>query len=98
MKDKSVLDVVSWLEESLSQKLLAIDHWDADMYAIGIARADHPNELVYVSTWNRPPDRYLVEIESAPSAGVDLPYTTVARHDDVDRDDLLRIVREHLSL
>jgi len=33
MKDKSVTDVVLWLEENLHRNLLAVDHWEADASA-----------------------------------------------------------------
>jgi hypothetical protein len=97
MKDKSVTDIVHWLEENLHQSLLTVDHWEPDMCAIGIARPDDQSELVYISTWNRSPNRFFVELETSPSAGSDLPYKIVAQYKDIDRDALLRVVREHLK-
>jgi hypothetical protein len=82
MKDKSVTDIVQWLEENLHQGLLTVDHWDADMFAVGIAQSGNPTELVYISTWNLSPGRFFVELEGAPCAG----------------SDLLRIVREHFQI
>jgi hypothetical protein len=98
MKDKSVTDVVRWLEENLHCALVVVDHWEGDECAIGVSRPEEPNRLVYLSTWNRPPGRYLVELEIAPSEGSDLPYNIARRYEDVGRDALLSIVRQHLSL
>jgi uncharacterized protein (DUF433 family) len=96
-KDKSVTELVKWLEERLCQRLLIVDHWDADMSAIGVARPGNPNQLVYISTWGRDPDHYFVELEAAPSPGSDLPYETLARYQELDRENLLKIVQEHLN-
>jgi hypothetical protein len=98
MKEKSVVDVVRWLEETLRQSLLTVDYWEADMFAIGVTQSHNPDQIVYISAWNRPPGRYSVELEGEAVAGSNLPYRTLARHEDVDRDALLRIVRAHLHI
>lgn len=98
MKDKSVTEVVSWLEANLRYTLLAVDHWDADKCAVGVARPENPQQLAYISTHGREHQRYFVELESPPSGDSDMPYTMVGRHKDADRETLLKIVHQHLSV
>jgi hypothetical protein len=97
MKDKSITDVVRWLEENLHCGLLVVDHWEGDMSALAVGRPEEPNRLVYLSTCNRPPGRHFVELEIAPPEGSDLPYSIGARYEDIDRDALLGIARQHLN-
>ncbi len=98
MKDKSITDVVRWLEENLGCDLLAVDHWDADLFAIGIAPVERPRRVVYISKFGCSPDRYFAELEDTPPEGSDLPYACLGRRAEVNREALLGIVREHLRL
>jgi uncharacterized protein (DUF433 family) len=96
VQDKAIRHVVTWLKGRLHQSLVILDHWDGDMSAIGLARPESPDQLVYIPTWDRAPGRYLVELETAPALGSKLPYEMVGRYEEVDQESLLGIVREHL--
>ncbi|MEZ4462461.1 MAG: hypothetical protein R3E66_22605 [bacterium] len=62
-KHESILDVVRKLQLHHPSWIL-VDHWEADLCAIGIAEAHEPRRLAYVSTWKQPAGRYFLELES----------------------------------
>jgi hypothetical protein len=52
MKDPSLLAVLDRLNEDLGDEAFAIvDHWDADLCAVGVAKPSDHARLVYISTW-----------------------------------------------
>jgi len=73
-----------------------VDHWEADTCAVGIAHPDNHEILVYVSTCALPEHGYFVSLE-LPSEEADLPYRPAGEFNDVDLDNLVRIVRQHLG-
>ena len=97
-KDASVLDTLTALQARLGDSLIPIDHWEADLMAVGVARSDSPGRVVYFSTYGHRPNRYYVDLEFPAPAGSELPYTQGEQFDDVDFDALLAIVARHLSL
>lgn len=76
--------------------LTTIDHWDADLCAIGITRKGEPRRLVYVSTYNKQPERYFYECEEAAGLPPD-EYTVTGSEDDVDFERLLYVLEKHLK-
>ena len=97
-KDRSVIDTVAALQARLGNDLVAVDHWEADLTATGVARSSNPARLVYFSILDRAPNRYYVDLEFPPRDGSDLPYEQGDRFDDVDFEQLVSIVSRHLSL
>jgi hypothetical protein len=97
-KTPEVREVVAWLNEHVDVELLIVDHWEADLCAIGLAIPGDPRRLVYISTWNRPQNSFFVELEAAPPDGSEMPYVGVGKFESVDRDRLLQIVVNHLNL
>ena len=75
----------------------AVDHWEGDLAAIGIARADSRQPLVYISTHNQPQGHYWYECELPPSLGTEAPYIT-GRNGRADFQALLQVLREHLGI
>lgn len=50
IKDKTILELLENLKQKLDfSHLKIVDHWDADLCAIGIQK---DNRLIYISTWN----------------------------------------------
>jgi hypothetical protein len=96
-KDAEIREVLSWLRDRLGPTFLVIDHWDGDLCATGVAAMHDPQQLVYISSWNRPSGHYFVELETAPAPGSELPYASVSKFDSVDRDELARLVAQHLT-
>jgi hypothetical protein len=75
-----------------------IDHWDGDLKAVGIARADSAQPLVYVSTWSQHAGLYAYECETAAPPGSELPYIAARQGERADFFHLLSVLREHLGI
>ena len=98
---------MNWKDPSIGKLLQAlsleergwvvVDHWDADLFAIGIARKGHPRRLVYISTFKKSPGRYYYECE-VPTSSDDAAYLTTSSAEDVDLDTLIRAMSLHLSM
>ena len=73
-----------------------VDHWDAALCAVGIARASEPRRLVYVSTFNQEPGKYYYECE-LPGGPEDTDYVATDRGEGVTYDELLDILVRHLG-
>lgn len=97
-KDASVWAMIAGVMQHVdSHALDVIDHWDADLAAIGFARAGVPNRLVYVSTWKQPAGHFAFDLE------VDDSSTGEARgmgtgELGVTLDVLVEVVRRHLDV
>ena len=72
------------------------DHWDADLFAIGVTNPAAPGRLVYISTYNKPHDRYLVECEED-QGGDALPKTS-KKNEDADLAQVVEMIRAHLKM
>lgn len=95
-KDPEILALLEALRGSLGENSFrVVDRWDADLCAIGIANVAKEARLVYVSTFDQSPGRYSFELE-VPDEGADPPHQTVGAGEDVDFEELLRVVEEHL--
>ncbi len=95
-KEDRIRDLLRYLESELGQTFLIMDHWDCDKTPIGIAAANNPHQLVYISLNDSPANTYFVELETAPTEGSDFPYTVAGTHKTVNREQLLQIVSRHL--
>lgn len=72
-----------------------LDHWNADECAVGITRAGQRRRLVYVSTYERGPERYYYECEVPVGRGDD-QYEVTDRGEDVDFETLVKVLESHL--
>ncbi|RME50659.1 MAG: hypothetical protein D6790_20950 [Caldilineae bacterium] len=95
VKDRSILDLLALIDLA-SNGWISVDHWDADLCAIGIAKMGDPRRLVYVSTFERLPGRYdyECEVKAGPNAE---DYVTVDSGEDVDLERLRQVLRRHLG-
>lgn len=94
-KDASISHLVAALP--MRERLwVLVDHWDADLFAIGVAHRDDERRLVYVSTFKRAPGRYDYQCE-APSGPDATDFETTAAGDDVGFEELVRAMVLHLS-
>ena len=95
-KDASIWRLLGELADRLdAHGFQVVDHWDADLFSIGIARVDAPERLVYVSTYRQPAGRYAYECEEPDG---EQEYEVTGRADGVILDHLVEIIRAHLSL
>ncbi|MCB9601487.1 MAG: hypothetical protein H6721_13535 [Sandaracinus sp.] len=73
-----------------------VDHWDADLQAIGIATERDRRHLVYVSTFSRAPGRFDYECKT-PSGPDETDRVATAAGEDVDYETLVKALEAHLG-
>lgn len=95
LKHRSICKLVERLRPA-DRGWAIVDHWDADLCAIGIAHPRRLRRLVYVSTWRMRPGRYSYECE-APSGPKETDYEVVETGEDVDFVTLTSVMARHLG-
>jgi hypothetical protein len=96
MKSTQIEQLLVDLQRELgSASFDVIDHWEADLTAIGIACPSDHSRLVYIDAAT---PRFTAILEVAPEAGSALPYAEVGIHDELTLADLAQVVRSHLHL
>lgn len=75
-----------------SEQYQVVDHWDADLFAIGVASLGEPGQLAYVSTYQQEADHFAVECEMPGSD------TVAARGVGLTFDAAVEMIRRHLTL
>ena len=95
-KDDSVLRVLDRLRSDLGDDAFdVVDHWDADLCAVGVARPSDHRFLVYISTF--PPENGVLAYEcERPSSDPDLPYDSDGIVNEASYDDVAAAVTRHL--
>ncbi|MBN8610866.1 MAG: hypothetical protein J0L92_09800 [Deltaproteobacteria bacterium] len=94
-KHESILALIARLDLP-SRGWAVMDHWEADLCALGVTSAAHPGRLVYVSTFRFGPDRYHYALELPPRDPNDV-YLPAGEGDDVTFEELLDVMIEHLD-
>lgn len=94
-KDKRILELLARLPMN-ERGWVIVDHWDADLMAVGIAHPADVRRLVYVSTFKKENGRYDYECEvpTGPEPG---NFTTSECGEDVDDGALLAALDRHLA-
>ncbi len=96
-KDASIVKFVGELRKLVDSAGFALaDHWADDPFAIGIASRSDPRRLVYVSTFQKEPLRYYVELEFPPEEKSDLPFKKGTHAEDVGFDTAVEVIVRHL--
>lgn len=95
VKDQSIRELVSLLDLGRRGWVL-VDHWEADLCAIGIARGSESQRLVYVSTYDKDPGSYDYECEVSCGAQP-AEYRTVASGENVNFAELVTALQRHLG-
>ena len=103
-KDPAVAELVGRIEADLGTgSFELVDHWE-DLMAIGFARAEDPDVLVYVAVLIDDegdvldvPERFSYECES-PSEASELGYDVAASADHVPYEDVIKAVSRHLRI
>ena len=97
-KDETILQLLHRLTERLGARAFdVVDHWDADLCAIGIARPDDHRVLVYVCTFGQQAGTYAVSLELPPTADSDLPYSSAGEQEARSFNELVEIIQKHFS-
>lgn len=94
-KDPAILDLLDRFGLA-DRGWITLPHWDADLCAVGIARAGAPRQLVYVCTFGRASDRFDFACE-VPTGPHDTDYEVTTTGTDVDFETLRRAIERHLE-
>ena len=98
VKDRSILRLLGRLKSRLGDKAFdAVDGWDGDLFAIGVARPDKHGILVYVSTYEQPDATYFVSLELPPLRLSDLPYRQGPEFEVRSFEELVAVIKRHFS-
>lgn len=63
-KDKRIYRFIENIKNDLgTEDFVVVDHWDADLCSIGVAKKNDVAQLVYVSTYNKSSNEYYYELE-----------------------------------
>ena len=93
-KDNRILALLHRLEVE-ERGWMVVDHWQADLCAIGIAANDNPRKLVYISVYDKLEGLYDYECE-APDGQSDEEYKVVCSGQNAALDELLAVMNAHL--
>jgi hypothetical protein len=94
LKDQSIVDLLSRLNLD-GRDWQVIDHWEADLCAIGVRSRLDSGRLVYVSTYRKRPGLFYYECEG-PASG-EAPYTKVESGEAANFEELLEVMKRHLA-
>ncbi len=96
-KDESIKKVLNDLFERFDEENLKVtDFWDADLCAVGIKNKRDSDFLIYISTYNKPPNTYYAEIEKANSKTDLTDYSVIGRFENINIEKLSEIVDKYL--
>ncbi|MCB0921723.1 MAG: hypothetical protein KDC08_07910 [Actinobacteria bacterium] len=96
-KDRSIHEVIARLRTDVGHDAFAVvDHWPADLSAVGVAQPHDHRYLVYISTLQEKEGRYAFQLER-PAIDQDLPFDADPMVDAATYEELVREVRRHLS-
>lgn len=95
-KDESIRRVLDRLRRDLGDHAFdVVDHWEADLCAVGVARPSDQRFVVYISTF--PPERGLFSYEcERPSTDGDLPYDSDGMVNEASYEEVAAAVSRHL--
>jgi hypothetical protein len=97
LKDTRVTATLIELERRLGQGAFRIvDHWEADLRAIGIAHPHDDHRLAYIAM-GEVDATYFLELETAPAPGSELPYAVMGKFHSVTFDELAMLIAGHLN-
>lgn len=99
VKNKAIKHALRHLEERLGKGAFQIvDHWEADMTAVGIADPFDTRRVVYIASGRTQADIYHGSLEKPAKPGSSLPYEDCGTFNDVDLDELVQVVSRHLDI
>ncbi|MBB4634269.1 hypothetical protein [Longimicrobium terrae] len=95
-KDPAILELLDGLRQALgAAAFMVVDHWDADLRAVGVAHPRNQHVLACLALGGKP-GSYDVHLELPAPDRSELPYTAVGNHTEVPFAEVVRIVRGHL--
>lgn len=95
-KHPGVIELLDQLREVLGGAAFrVVDHWEADLRAVGVAHPRNQHLLACLALGERP-GSYDIHLELPATDRSELPWTEAGSYTDVPFSELVRIVREHL--
>jgi len=101
VKDQTIHELLRRLRDRFGDAAFAVeDHWEADLFAVGIARPDEPGRLAYICTWTLPTTGYYVDLETPikPQDDEGPHYRVAGRYNGPDFEQVAQLVAGHLGL
>ena len=101
VKDQTIHELLRRLRDRFGDDAVAVeDHWEADLFAVGISRPTEPGVLAYISTWTLPTTGYYVDLETpVMPQDDDGPHSRVVGHySGPDFEQVAHLVAGHLGL
>lgn len=83
----------------LGDDVVVVDHWTADLLAIGVARRDERQRLAYFSVCPGGAERpFCVALENPPEPGDKMPHIDVGSQGDLTLSEAAEITAKHLGI
>ena len=95
VKDQSIVELLTMLRLD-ERGWQVVDHWEADLMAVGVADRRAPRRLVYVSTLGLAPGRYYYQCEKENGQNIE-NYIVVGEDEDIGYQALVKVLEAHLS-
>ena len=97
-KDPTIRDVISRLATRLgSDAFHIVDHWNANLCAIGISAPSNHKVLAYIQTFGSAKGRYDAHLELPPKDRRKFPYADAGVHPQVTFAKIVKIVQKHFK-
>jgi hypothetical protein len=97
-KDPELRRAVEYLRHRFGEDVAVVDHWDADLMAIGLARKGVAGKLAYLSVRSTSGDiRFFVALENPPKRDSDAPYEDAGSHGDLSLSQAADVIGRHLG-
>jgi len=94
-KDTSIWTVIAHLATIFGGEMFQlVDHWDADLFAIGIGSAQDARRLMYISTFRKPEGTVAYECEQADA----MLGACGGRSEHAEPSELVRVLADHLGI
>lgn len=98
IKDESILRLIEKLKCAMGEDAFSVvDHWDADLLAIGIAKPENNDLLVYVSTYRQPFGSYFVSLQFPARPFSELPYSQGDEFQVRGFHELVEVIQRHFA-
>lgn len=102
-KETRIIELVERLWTDLGvESFRVVDHWPADLCAIGLASIGNPRQLAYISTYHAPSGArfqgYFLELETPGDTDEISDYKVAATHEGLGYRQLRELLVGHLGI
>jgi hypothetical protein len=98
-KDPELIRALDVPRRRFGDTMVVVDHWEADLTAVGVARTGFEQRLAYISVHsNSERPKFYVALENPPERGSEMPYANAGDYGDLSLTDAADIIAKHLGL